>query len=237
MRCTRSRSWRSARPGCGSRPTATTVVQAVAEATGVRIQVISGEDEARLAYLAVLAGLGLPDASLAVFDTGGGSTQLTFGSGDAGLGAVQRRRRRRPVHGAVRARRRRVDRGARRGAGRDPRRPVAARRPGRRWTGWSGWAARSPTSPPCRHGMTTYDPDVIQGSVLERSELGRQLELYRTLPAGERRADPGTPAQARGRHPRRRVRRGIGDGRARRRPADGQRPRPPARRPGNAVRR
>jgi exopolyphosphatase / guanosine-5'-triphosphate,3'-diphosphate pyrophosphatase len=41
------------------------------------------------------------------------------------------------------------------------------------------------------HRMTTYDPDVIQGSVLERSELGRQLELYRTLPAAERRAIPG----------------------------------------------
>jgi exopolyphosphatase / guanosine-5'-triphosphate,3'-diphosphate pyrophosphatase len=41
------------------------------------------------------------------------------------------------------------------------------------------------------HGMTTYDPDVIQGSVLDRSELGRQLELYRTLPAEERRAIPG----------------------------------------------
>ena len=41
------------------------------------------------------------------------------------------------------------------------------------------------------HGMTTYDPDVIQGSVLERTELGRQLELYRTLPADERRSIPG----------------------------------------------
>ena len=68
----------------------------------MRIEVISGEDEARLAYLAVLAGLGLPDASLAVFDTGGGSTQLTFGTGTRGLGAVQRRRRRRAFHRAVR---------------------------------------------------------------------------------------------------------------------------------------
>ena len=40
-----------------------------------------GRGRGRLAYLAVLAGLGLPDASLAVFDTGGGSTQLTFGTG------------------------------------------------------------------------------------------------------------------------------------------------------------
>ena len=54
---------------------------------------------------------GLGDGSLVVFDTGGGSSQFTFGHGDAGRRAVQRRRRRRPVHRAVRARRRGVARG------------------------------------------------------------------------------------------------------------------------------
>src|SRR5262245_38315660 len=49
--------------------------------TEVRIEVISGEEEGRLAYLAVKTGLGLGDGSLVVFDTGGGSTQFTFGHG------------------------------------------------------------------------------------------------------------------------------------------------------------
>ena len=87
------------------------------------------------------------------------------------------------------------------------------------------------------HGMTTYDPDVIQGSVLERV---RARPPARAVPdAARRRAalDPRAPAQARGRDPRRGMRRGLGHGRARRRPVDGQRPRPPARRPGHAVRR
>ena len=48
------------------------VVEAIQERTGVKIEVISGEEEGRLAYLAVQAGLGLGEGSLVVFDTGGG---------------------------------------------------------------------------------------------------------------------------------------------------------------------
>ena len=79
-------------------------LDAVARRCGVRIEVIAGDDEARLAYLAATAGLGLAAGPLVVFDTGGGSTQFTFGHG-AGRRAVQRRRRRGPLHRAVRARR------------------------------------------------------------------------------------------------------------------------------------
>ena len=60
------------------------VVAAIAERTGVRVEVVSGEEESRLAYLAVGAGVGLGEGALAVFDTGGGSTQLTFGHGNRG---------------------------------------------------------------------------------------------------------------------------------------------------------
>jgi exopolyphosphatase/guanosine-5'-triphosphate,3'-diphosphate pyrophosphatase len=30
------------------------------------------------------------------------------------------------------------------------------------------------------HGLATYDPDVVQGTVLDREEIDRQVELYRT---------------------------------------------------------
>ena len=40
-----------------------------------------GEDEGRLAYLAVATGIGLGDGAIVVFDTGGGSSQFTFGHG------------------------------------------------------------------------------------------------------------------------------------------------------------
>ena len=52
------------------------------ERTGVEIEVIPGEEEGRLAFLAVKAALGSASGSLVVFDTGGGSSQFTFGHDD-----------------------------------------------------------------------------------------------------------------------------------------------------------
>jgi exopolyphosphatase/guanosine-5'-triphosphate,3'-diphosphate pyrophosphatase len=57
------------------------VIAAIRARTGLRVEVISGEEESRLAYLAVRAGLGAPEGSLVVFDTGGGSSQFSFGRG------------------------------------------------------------------------------------------------------------------------------------------------------------
>ena len=51
----------------------------------------------------------LADGSRVVFDTGGGSSQFTFGDGDADRRAVQRRRRRGALHRALRARRSRLE--------------------------------------------------------------------------------------------------------------------------------
>ena len=55
------------------------LIDEVAARTGVEIEVISGEEETRLAYLATAAALGIGEGSLVVVDTGGGSTQFTFG--------------------------------------------------------------------------------------------------------------------------------------------------------------
>ena len=38
-----------------------------------------------------------------------------------------------------------------------------------------------------KHGLAEYDPDVVQGTVLDRAEIDRQIELYRTRSADERR--------------------------------------------------
>ena len=56
------------------------LVTAVRDRCGIEVEVISGEDESRLAYLAAKSTLGLVRGSLA--DTGGGSSQFTFGQGD-----------------------------------------------------------------------------------------------------------------------------------------------------------
>jgi exopolyphosphatase/guanosine-5'-triphosphate,3'-diphosphate pyrophosphatase len=38
-----------------------------------------------------------------------------------------------------------------------------------------------------KHEMADYDPDVVQGTVLDRAEIDRQIELYRSRDAEARR--------------------------------------------------
>src|SRR5262249_49096404 len=57
-----------------------TFLDAARERADIDVEVISGEEEARLAFLAVTAALGLDRGSVVVFDTGGGSSQFTFAS-------------------------------------------------------------------------------------------------------------------------------------------------------------
>ena len=65
---------------CARRATARPSSPRSTRRCGVRIEVITGEEEGRLAYLAVKSGLGLGDGSMVIFDTGGGSSQFTFGA-------------------------------------------------------------------------------------------------------------------------------------------------------------
>ncbi|GGD14068.1 Ppx/GppA phosphatase family protein [Nocardioides daphniae] len=55
------------------------VLDHVAEKTGTRIEVLSGEDEARLTFLAVRRWFGWSAGRLAVFDIGGGSLEIAGG--------------------------------------------------------------------------------------------------------------------------------------------------------------
>ena len=56
------------------------VLEAVRLATGVEIEVMPGEDEARLTFLAVRRWFGWSSGRLGVFDIGGGSLELAVGS-------------------------------------------------------------------------------------------------------------------------------------------------------------
>ena len=48
-----------------------------------------------------------------------------------------------------------------------------------------------------KHELATYDADVVQGATLDRAEIDRQIELYRTRAADERRRIVGLqPARA-----------------------------------------
>src|SRR6185295_6047586 len=150
----------------------------------------------RLAYLAVKTELGLAAGSLVVFDTGGGSSQFTFGRGEriderfsVDVGAT-RFTERFGLAGAVAE-----DTLASALAA------IAAdlvRLEGRTAPDTvvgMGGAVTNLTA--VKHGLATYDPDVVQGTVLTLAEIERQIELYRTRSADERRAIVGLqPARA-----------------------------------------
>ncbi len=59
------------------------VLEHVRERTGVKIDVLSGEDEARLTFLAVRRWFGWSAGRLAVFDIGGGSLEIAGGADEA----------------------------------------------------------------------------------------------------------------------------------------------------------
>ena len=160
------------------------LIDAVRERTGVEIEVIPGEEEARLAFLAVKAALGQTTGSLVVFDTGGGSSQFTFGHDDqvderfsVNVGAV-RFTEQYGLDGAVGED---VVAEARAGIAAD----LAARRPALpgRLVGMGGAVTNIAA---VKHGLrstTRRGP----GHGADRAEIDRQIELYRTRSADERR--------------------------------------------------
>lgn len=60
-----------------------TVLKTVLDRTGVRLEVLSGEDEARLTFLAVRRWFGWSAGRLAVLDIGGGSLEIAGGADEA----------------------------------------------------------------------------------------------------------------------------------------------------------
>lgn len=165
-------------------------LDAVVERCGVRVEVIPGEEEARLAYVATKAALGLGEAALAVFDTGGGSSQFTFGNGDrieeqfsVEVGAV-RYTERFALDGAVdEARLTEALDAIAADLGRlDGRAPLDA-------LVAMGGAVTNLAA--VKHDLVTYDAQVVQGTVIDRAEVERQIELYRARTADQRRAIVG----------------------------------------------
>jgi exopolyphosphatase/guanosine-5'-triphosphate,3'-diphosphate pyrophosphatase len=170
-------------------PNAQELVAAVDARCGLEIEVISGEEEARLAFRAATAGRDL-SGTLVVFDTGGGSSQFTFGhDGEVDerfsveVGAV----RLTEAHGlggvvsddSLAAAIADVSHGL---AGLDGRSTPSA-------LVALGGAVTNLAA--VKHELATYDPDVVNGTVLDRAEIERQIELYRTRTVEERRQIAG----------------------------------------------
>ena len=172
------------------------LIDAVRERCGVGIEVISGEEEARLAYLAATSELEVGQDSLVVFDTGGGSTEFTFGRATRveerfsldvgaaryterfGLDGVVSDEDLAEALQAIAADLAQLD-------GRQ--RPAAL----------VGMGGALTNLAAVRHRLASYDSEVVQGTVLDRAEVNRQIDIYRTRSAEQRREIVGLqPARA-----------------------------------------
>ena len=165
-------------------------LDAVRERTGIRVEVIPGEEEARLSYLATRAALGLHDEAVADFETGGGSSQFTFGHGErvdeqfsVHVGAVRFAEEfglDGPVDEA-----RLAEAQAAIAAGLEP---LNGRSAPDVLIGMGGAVTNLAA---VQHELAEYDPNVVRGTRLGRAEVERQIELYRTRTADERRSIVG----------------------------------------------
>ena len=166
-------------------PDAVDFIDAVQARCGVSVEIISGEDEARLAYPAATAGLGAQgrgsSSTPAAVARSSPSVRATgWMSGSASRWARCASPSSTACDGlvtqdvlsaalaAIEADLVRLD-------GRAA--PEALVGLGGAVTNLAG----------VKHGLAEYDPDVVQGTVLDRAEIDRQIELYRTRSAGERR--------------------------------------------------
>jgi exopolyphosphatase / guanosine-5'-triphosphate,3'-diphosphate pyrophosphatase len=172
------------------------LVAAVHSRCGVVVEVISGREEARLAYLAAVSSLSLTGDRLLVFDSGGGSSQFTFGSVDRiedqfsvdvgaarfaerfGLADAVPRERVEATLDAIAA-------------------ELAALTNRPRPDTVVAIGGTSTNLAAVKHGLHHYDPDVVHATLLDVGEVDRQIEVFRTRSAEERRAIAGLqPARA-----------------------------------------
>ena len=165
-------------------------VKRVRDLCGVEVRILPGEEEARLSYLAVLSGLPIPDGDMVVFDTGGGSTEFIFGRGaevvkrfSVDLGAIritERFFRDDPVkEGSVAAALQTIDA------------ELAVAGVAGRPCKLVGMGGAVTTMGAVKHKMERYDPAVIQGLILTRADVTRQISQYSARTLAQRCELPG----------------------------------------------
>lgn len=162
------------------------------KAAGVPVEVIAGEVEAQFAYESARRDFGAGGTPLAVLDIGGGSTELTYGSG--GLVSWQRSF----DVGAVRLTERwlRADppAGPELAALRDDLRATLAGTPmppkGSHLVGIAGTVT---TLCAISLGLSSYDGALVHGRRMARGEVRELASRLAALPLNERRRIPGLP--------------------------------------------
>lgn len=172
-------------------------VRRVRERTGITVEVLSGEEEARLAWTGAIHGLAAGAGDVAVFDTGGGSTEFIFGS-DAKITKAASI----PI-GAVRLTEKFFDG--------DPVKPEAVEQ-ARQYIGEMfevegifrelpsplsviGLGGGVAAIASVQLALDAFNPERINGTLLSRNDIDAQVELYASRTLAERMTIKGLPAR------------------------------------------
>lgn len=165
---------------------------------GLDLRVLSGEEEASYSYLAVRKGLGLEGKEVLVVDVGGGSTELIWGKGSElyrwaslSLGSVGLTERflpsdpvREEEYGRLLTA---IDH--------ELDRSLADWRIGDRVDTMVGIAGTFTTLAAVEKGLRQYAHHEVHGTILSRSEVERQIGLYKAKTVAQRRDIPGLEPQ------------------------------------------
>lgn len=167
--------------------------RALERAAGVRVRVISGDDEARLTLRGILHGLGPAPGTTLAFDIGGGSTEFMLARGGTlvatqslRLGVVPLAERYPLAEPGALAEYRTLAGDVERQLARELRPPIADV-PVDRLVGSAGTVT---TLAALDLGLVTYDPARVQGHVLTREAIERQRARLAALDVGGRAALP-----------------------------------------------
>ncbi len=174
------------------------LLELVRQRTGLQIDTISGQQEARLAFRSAARAFDLSSVNAAVMDVGGGSTEVVFSTGDLidraytmPLGAVRLTERFGGPSGAAGARyddlRRAIRKTLRRAIGRAPLPPQVLIGTGGTLTTLGSLCLHAELGA-AAEGLFAGS---VQGRQVKRAEVRHALDLLRQMPLRERSHVPG----------------------------------------------
>jgi exopolyphosphatase / guanosine-5'-triphosphate,3'-diphosphate pyrophosphatase len=167
-----------------------TFLKRVETECNLKIEVIPGEEEARLSYLAVKSGLGLKEGNIAIFDVGGGSTEFIFGKGDEIL-------KRFSVNiGCIRfteqyLKSNPVTESELESALQQIEKEFADLKPELTLNALVGMGGTITNVTGVMHKLAKYNPDIVQGSSISKNEIIRQIKLYQSISIEDRKSIVG----------------------------------------------
>ncbi len=152
---------------------------------GIEIEVIPGEEEARLSYLAVVSGLGLSEGKTLIFDVGGGSTEFIFGQGSeiikrfsVNIGAIRFTETYLKSDPVLKEELNNADNSIKTEFEKIEIEPDVNSVVG------MGGTVTNLTG--VMHKLAKYNPDIVQGSTVSKDEILRQIEMYASLKIEDR---------------------------------------------------